>query len=67
MFSTIALVMIYGFGLDSLGGGVLIVLVILAIMESAFGFCPGCLVFGYLMKLGFIPEEICKRCVDLNG
>ena len=67
MFSAIALVMIYGFGLYGFGEGVLIVLAIFATMESAFGFCAGCLVFGYLMKLGFIPEEICKRCADWRG
>ena len=33
-----------------------------AVLESVFGFCAGCYIFGYLMKWGLIPEEICQKC-----
>lgn len=44
---------------------ILYVLVVFTILESIFGFCAGCLVFGYLIRLGMIPEETCKRCADI--
>ena len=65
MFSTAALTLTYGFGLASFAEGVLVVLVFFALMESCIGFCTGCFVFGYLMKLGFIPAETCKRCAEI--
>jgi hypothetical protein len=34
-----------------------------ALLESGVGFCAGCLVFGWLMKWGVIPESICRECV----
>ena len=66
MFSTTALAMTYGFGLAGVAEGVLVVLVFFALMESCLGFCAGCFVFGYLMELGLIPEETCKRCADIR-
>lgn len=65
LFSVTALLMIYGFALPDVAEGVMIVLVIFAAMESLLGFCAGCFVFGYLIKLGMIPEETCKRCADI--
>ena len=37
-----------------------------AFLESAFGFCAGCLVFGYLIRFGFVAEEICEKCSNIN-
>ena len=37
-----------------------------ALLESAFAICLGCIVFGYLMKVGVIPEEVCEACVDIS-
>ena len=65
LFSVTALLMIYGFALPDVAEGVMIVLVIFAAMESLLGFCAGCFVFGYLIKVGMIPEETCKRCADI--
>jgi len=65
LFSVTALLMIYGFALPDVAEGVMIVLVIFSAMESLLGFCAGCFVFGYLIKLGMIPEETCKRCADI--
>lgn len=44
----------------------LLVLGFFSFLESVFGFCAGCFVFGLLMKLGVIPEEICERCNNIN-
>lgn len=38
------------------------VLVAFASLESFAGFCMGCWVFGQLMRLGVIPQDVCERC-----
>ena len=67
MFSITALVVSYGFGLLGIAEGILAVLVVFAVLESFFGVCAGCIIFGYLMKLGVIPEETCRRCADIRA
>ena len=49
-------------GFHPLGTVLLGVLLGFALLESIFGFCAGCYIFGYLMKWGLIPEEICQKC-----
>ena len=44
------------------GKSVLGVLAVFAALESGFGFCAGCFVFGYLMRWGLIPESVCLAC-----
>lgn len=41
-------------------------LVVAAALEAAVGFCLGCKVFGVLMRLGVIPDEVCAECNDLS-
>lgn len=67
IFSITALVLTYGFGLTTAAEGVIAVLLVFAVMESFLGFCAGCFVFGYLMKLGVIPEETCRQCADIGA
>ncbi len=40
--------------------------VVAAGLESIFGFCLGCQVFGLLMRTGLIPDEVCAECADLR-
>ena len=40
-------------------------IVIAAILESVFAVCLGCVVFGGLMRVGIIPDEVCERCNDI--
>ena len=55
-----------------LAGSVVPVVVIGAIMvvfpalESLAGVCVGCIVFGWLMRLGLIPESVCLECADIT-
>ena len=63
VFSITALVLHFAFGLSGVASIVLGVLVGFAILESVFGVCAGCIVFGVLMRVGLIPEEVCERCV----
>jgi hypothetical protein len=59
-------VVVFGFGLDALGYGVIALLVVCAVLESGFGMCVGCRLFGVLMRLGVIPESVCEECNDLS-
>ena len=38
------------------------VLIAAAFAECAFGFCLGCVVFGYLQRAGVIPDTVCEAC-----
>jgi hypothetical protein len=40
-------------------------MVVFATLESAFGFCVGCKIFGVLMRLGFVPEDVCAECANI--
>jgi hypothetical protein len=44
---------------------VLGLLVVAATLEAAFGVCLGCMTFGFLMRAGMVPEEVCERCNDI--
>ena len=37
-----------------------------AFLESAFAVCLGCIMFGWLMKAGVIPEEVCEECNNFS-
>jgi hypothetical protein len=36
-----------------------------AALEAFFAFCLGCKVFGVLMRLGLVPDEVCAECADI--
>lgn len=42
------------------------VMVVFPALEAIVGLCVGCKVFGVLMKLGVVPEEICLECADIT-
>jgi hypothetical protein len=46
---------------------VLIVVVLAAGLESIFGYCLGCKVFGLLMRAGVVPHAVCEECADIGG
>lgn len=48
------------------GRGLLGILVLFAMLEAVLGLCAGCLLFRWLMRWGWIPEETCERCHDLT-
>ena len=63
-FSVSALVLTL-LGYDLAARVVLAGLVTAATLESVFALCLGCKVFGLLMKVGIIPEEVCERCSNI--
>ena len=64
--SIVAIILSYGFGQNNLAEWVLGVLLLFAVLESCISFCAGCYIFGYLIKWGLIPEDVCQRCNDLS-
>ncbi|MHC3003356.1 DUF4395 domain-containing protein [Gordonia sp. GN26] len=55
---------LFGFGLAAqIVTGVLI---LAATLESVFGFCLGCTIFGFLQHAGIIPESVCEACNNIS-
>ena len=65
-FSTTALILWFGFHLAVATWVVVGLLAVAATLESAFGICLGCIAFGYLMRAGVIPEDVCVACADIS-
>jgi hypothetical protein len=42
-------------------------LIVAATLESVFAFCLGCVVFGWLMRLGVVPAAVCRECGDIRA
>ena len=38
-----------------------------ATLESAFGICLGCLIFGRLQRIGVIPDSVCEACNNVGA
>ncbi|GAB11336.1 hypothetical protein GOARA_067_00780 [Gordonia araii NBRC 100433] len=41
-------------------------LIVAAFLEFAFGICLGCITFGYLQRIGLVPESVCEACNNIN-
>ena len=52
-------------GLTGLSAALVALLVAFATLESVFGFCAGCWLFGLLMRARVIPEETCEACANI--
>ncbi len=65
--STAALVCSLGFGWDGAALVLIAMILVAAILESAFAYCLGCVVFAALMRAGVIPREICLDCADVSA
>jgi hypothetical protein len=65
MFSSAAAVLwLFDFGVAS--RIVAAALVAAALLESVFAVCLGCIMFGWLMRLGVIPQRVCEECNNLQ-
>lgn len=40
--------------------------VVAALLESVFGICLGCIVFGFLQRRGVIPQSVCEACNNIS-
>ncbi|MEO6704002.1 MAG: DUF4395 domain-containing protein [Jatrophihabitantaceae bacterium] len=61
-FTTAATIAYFGFGSVLIAGLLLVAIVIAAGLESGLGLCLGCVIFGWLMRVGLIADEICIEC-----
>lgn len=41
-------------------------ILVAATLESVFGICLGCLIFGRLQAIGLIPASVCEACNDIR-
>jgi hypothetical protein len=63
--TTAAAIAALGFGANTVADVLLVMLVLAAGLESILAFCVGCRIFGVLMRMGVVPEEVCSRCADI--
>lgn len=45
--------------------GLVWLMAVFATLESGFGFCIGCKIFGALMRFGLVPEDVCAECAAI--
>jgi len=60
-----AVILSFGFELDTAAYVLVGMIAIAATLESVFGYCLGCRIFGLLMKTGIVPQEVCEACSDI--
>ena len=65
-FSSTAVALWFGFGLQTAAWVVVALLAVAAFLEAALGLCLGCKMFALLMRFGVIPESVCVECGDLS-
>lgn len=66
VISTAALVAALIVGNHLVGDVLLVLLCVAAGLESIFAICLGCEIFGELMRIGVIPDEVCAECADIR-
>jgi hypothetical protein len=64
--ATLALVLWLVVGSHAATDVVLGLFVVAAGLESIFGYCLGCQIFGLLMRTGLVPADVCAECADLS-
>ncbi len=56
----------FGFAATGVAQLLLGLIVLAALLESVFAICLGCVVFGWLMRVGVISEEVCEACNNVG-
>jgi hypothetical protein len=64
-FSLSAAMLHFGFGATTAAYVLVGMIMVAATLESVFGYCVGCVIFGLLMRAGVIPQSVCVRCNNL--
>jgi hypothetical protein len=64
--STAAAVAHAGFGATGTARVLLTLIVLAALLESAFALCLGCVLFKQLMRAGVISADVCRACDDVS-
>jgi len=66
VMSSAGLVLALMLGEHAVADAVLLALVAAAGVESVFGYCLGCKLFGLLIRAGLVPETMCEECADVS-
>jgi hypothetical protein len=64
--ASLALVLALIVGSHTAADVVLILFLPAAGLESIFGYCVGCRIFGLLMRAGLVPQDVCAECADVR-
>lgn len=57
-------------GADRAMTAVVVIAVVMAVfpaLEAVLGLCVGCVLFGWLMRAGLVPEDVCVECADITS
>ena len=60
-----AAVLAFGFGMNGAADVLLVAMIVASGLESIFAFCVGCTIFGVLMRLGLVPDDVCAECANI--
>jgi hypothetical protein len=63
---TITATIFLAFGHTAVTQWLLGLMIVAAGLESIFAVCLGCIVFGWLMRAGLVPESTCEACADVT-
>jgi hypothetical protein len=63
--TTVAAISVLALGWTTVAEVLTAMMVVFATLESVFGFCVGCKIFGALMATGVIPDSICTDCTNI--
>ncbi|ALE06529.1 hypothetical protein AL755_15470 [Arthrobacter sp. ERGS1:01] len=63
---TLAALVLLLAGASPAGWILMLLVVVAASLESMFGVCLGCIIFGVLARRGLIPESICEECANIR-
>ena len=55
----------FGFSLTWVTYGLLGLLAVFALLESALGLCVGCKLFNLGIRLGLVPAQVCEECANI--
>lgn len=64
--SVLVLLFVHGLGWTVAAWVVVAMMVVFPVLEAGFGLCVGCKLFGLLMRVGWVPEDVCAECADIS-
>jgi hypothetical protein len=63
---SVAIPVTYYLGGHTVAWLMIAIMLVFPALESLLGLCVGCRVFGGLMRIGVIPEDVCLECADIS-
>jgi hypothetical protein len=54
-------------GAPGVADALVALVLVAATLESSLGFCLGCVIFAWLMRVGVVPERVCVECADISA